>query len=269
MVEQLITSRGDVARISTHIKGLDELIEGGIPSSHISLISGTPGTMKSSLALYNAYHEVIKNKSNTLIVSLDQSFSSIYNQFISLGFDVLKTSIVHLKDLSEFGKDISKIKVNDTGNIIIIDYECMNKEIKPVSGENKAWINIIKNLIKKIKQEVHLDIVVLDSLNSFHHLSKFSEPEIEIKKFFNLLKELSVHTILINEEIQADKFSPYNESILCESLIQIKLKDYERKTVRELTIKKMRHTSCSLDTHTLKFNKGRFYVEHSGQNPLI
>jgi len=39
----------DSERVKTHVDGLDELVGGGIPKGHVVLISGLPGTMKSSL----------------------------------------------------------------------------------------------------------------------------------------------------------------------------------------------------------------------------
>ena len=43
-------------RVKTYIQGLDEQMSGGVPKGHVVLISGMPGTMKSSVAfniLYN------------------------------------------------------------------------------------------------------------------------------------------------------------------------------------------------------------------------
>ena len=36
-------------RIPTHIEGLDENMQGGIPQGHICLVAGASGAMKSSL----------------------------------------------------------------------------------------------------------------------------------------------------------------------------------------------------------------------------
>ena len=50
-------SMSDIQRIPTHIEGLDENMQGGIPQGHICLVAGASGAMKSSLTfsmLYNA-----------------------------------------------------------------------------------------------------------------------------------------------------------------------------------------------------------------------
>ena len=53
----IISSKTEIKRVPLYIEGLDDNIEGGVPEGHIILISGSAGTMKSSLAfnvLYNA-----------------------------------------------------------------------------------------------------------------------------------------------------------------------------------------------------------------------
>ena len=46
----------DVNRIPTHIEGLDENMQGGIPKKHICIVAGASGAMKSSnfSLLYNS-----------------------------------------------------------------------------------------------------------------------------------------------------------------------------------------------------------------------
>ena len=39
----------EIERIPTHIEGLDEKMQGGIPQGHISIVAGASGAMKSSL----------------------------------------------------------------------------------------------------------------------------------------------------------------------------------------------------------------------------
>ena len=57
----------------TYIKGLDEELGGGIPEGHIILVSGTPGTMKSSVAYNILYNNIKSEDSVGVYVSLEQS----------------------------------------------------------------------------------------------------------------------------------------------------------------------------------------------------
>ena len=46
-------------RIPTHIEGLDENMQGGIPQGHICLVAGASGAMKSSLTFSMLYNAVL------------------------------------------------------------------------------------------------------------------------------------------------------------------------------------------------------------------
>ena len=49
-----------VNRVKTYVKGLDEVMEGGIPEGSVVLVAGKPGTMKSSFAFNILYHNANK-----------------------------------------------------------------------------------------------------------------------------------------------------------------------------------------------------------------
>jgi KaiC/GvpD/RAD55 family RecA-like ATPase len=46
-------------RIPTHIEGLDEKMQGGIPQGHICIVAGASGAMKSSLTFSMLYNAVL------------------------------------------------------------------------------------------------------------------------------------------------------------------------------------------------------------------
>ena len=129
MAKQLIKDRKEIKRIHTGIEGFDEITEGGIPESTVTLFAGKSGTMKSSLAFNVLYNEVLHKNSNGMYISLEQSSTSLLNHMIALGFDQrlftrkeledkllvrgLKVKVVRLEemeqDLAGSRKIISKI----------------------------------------------------------------------------------------------------------------------------------------------------------------
>ena len=44
----------EIERIPTHVEGLDEKMQGGIPQGHISIVAGASGAMKSKPDLFHA-----------------------------------------------------------------------------------------------------------------------------------------------------------------------------------------------------------------------
>ena len=73
-----------IERISTGVEGLDKLMEGGIPKGSSLLISGAPGTGKSTLA--SQFIETgLQNGEKCCYVSIEQDRDSILMQNQRLG----------------------------------------------------------------------------------------------------------------------------------------------------------------------------------------
>src|SRR5437879_5796714 len=72
-------------RLSTHIEGLDEVLGGGIPEGNVVLVSGAPGTMKTSLT-YHILHSSALDGSRGLYVSLEQGRASLIDHTEGLGY---------------------------------------------------------------------------------------------------------------------------------------------------------------------------------------
>ncbi|MCF7798917.1 hypothetical protein K9M74_03365 [Candidatus Woesearchaeota archaeon] len=270
MAEPIVKNKNEIQRVKTHIKGLDEQMQGGIPKGHITLVAGSAGTMKSSVSFNVVYNEAVLNKATALYLSLEQSYSSIINHVINMDYDLTKVNLVIIRELSKIEEDIKKIK-QGVGNLIIVDVACIRKEIKDVKlEENRSWLNVIKNIIKKIKTEKPLDLFVLDSMSALYVLSKFNNPRIELFYIFEFLRDLNITSFMLTETpLDGSKIGEYDEDFLSDGIIYIRLNSYRRKQIREINVMKMRTTSCNHDTFSLEFKNGQFYAEYGGQNPLM
>ncbi|MHA1835693.1 MAG: RAD55 family ATPase, partial [Candidatus Odinarchaeia archaeon] len=74
-------------RISTGIKSLDEILEGGLIRGSTTLITGNTGTGKSTIGLHFIY-DGLKNGENCLIVSLDEEKENLFENIKRFGFDL-------------------------------------------------------------------------------------------------------------------------------------------------------------------------------------
>jgi len=70
--------------LKTGIKGLDEMLGGGIPKGRTIIVSGGPGTGKTTLAMEFLYRGALKNESG-LFFSLEESPQKLY-ELISKSF---------------------------------------------------------------------------------------------------------------------------------------------------------------------------------------
>jgi KaiC/GvpD/RAD55 family RecA-like ATPase len=269
-VTGVISSKSDIKRIPLYIDGLDDNMEGGVPEGHIVLISGSAGTMKTSLSFNILYNEALRGKIS-VYCSLEQSYPSIIQQMVNMNFDMTKINLVLIKDLSEMSGSIAKLK-SGKGGLVIVDVGCIRKEIKDVKmADNKSWLNVVKNVVKKIKQEVDCKIFVLDSLSALYVLSRFENPRIELFYLFEFLRDNEITSFLISEaQPQSGKYSEFEiEEFLCDGIVFLKLTPFRRNVVREISIVKMRSTACNNDIFSLEFKHNRFQAMYGGQNPLL
>jgi KaiC/GvpD/RAD55 family RecA-like ATPase len=267
---KLISNRSEIKRIPMYIEGLDENIEGGIPEGHIVLISGSAGTMKTSVTFNILYNEALRGRIS-MYCSLEQSYPSIIQQMINMNFDLSKINLVIIKDLSEISVAVAKLKAGK-GGLIVVDVGCIRKEIKDVKvADNKSWLNVVKNVVKKMKDDAGCNVFCLDSLSALYVLSRFENPRIELFYFFEFLRDLDLTSYLISEaQPQSGRYSEYEiEEFLCDGIIYLRLTAFRRNVVREISIVKMRSTATNNDIFSLEFKHNRFQALYGGQNPLL
>ncbi|MBU0666660.1 MAG: ATPase domain-containing protein [Nanoarchaeota archaeon] len=269
MVEE-VSEQKIIRRIRTYINGLDEHMEGGIPEGHATLISGTAGTMKSSVCFNILYNEALKGK-KSLYVSLEQSYESLVQHMSNMRLNIHRIKLLPIKDLTKINEVVNKAKAGDTGSIIIADVGCIRNEIKDIKlGDNRSWLNVIKNIIKKMKADLNCDLVVLDSMSALYVLSRFENPRIELFYLFEFLKSMEITSYLISETTDNGAYSELGmEDFLADGIINLRLTPFRRNIVREIAIVKMRATDCNNDIFSLEFKNGQFQALYGGQNPLL
>lgn len=97
-------------RLSTGIKRLDKLLGGGLYRGSSLLISGRPGTAKSSLAACFA-EAAGRRGERTLYVSFDELEGPYVRNLASLGIDLrspIKAGLVHFQDLSAYASRVTE-----------------------------------------------------------------------------------------------------------------------------------------------------------------
>ncbi len=273
-MEKIITKQGEVKRIPLYVQGLDDVMEGGVPEGNITMICGSAGTMKSSVCFNTMYNEASTKNKIGLYLTLEQSYPSLLNHVINMGYDLSKINVLLINDLSNINANISQLKNSNKGTIIFADLGCIRKEIKDAkiaTTQNAGWLNVIKNLVKKVKTDLGLDMMVLDSLSALYVLSKFDNPRIELFYVFEFMREMQVTSFLISEmPLDGSRYSEYGvEDFLCDGIIHVRLSQFRRNVVREVSIVKMRATQVKTDIFSLEFKNGKFYALYGGQNPLL
>jgi circadian clock protein KaiC len=262
MGEEIITKKGDIQRIPPYINGLADKLEGGIPKGHITLIAGAAGTMKSSLTFNIMYNEALNGRVS-LYLSLEQTYTSLINHMINMDFDMSKVNVIVISDVSKLDEQIDVVKDQKKGALIITDLSALRKQ---VVGSDMTptgdWLNVIKNIVRKIKVQVKLDLFVLDSLSALYALSNFKDPRVKLFHIFEFLRDNNLTSFLISEmDIDSSKYSEFGvEDYLADGIISLRLTHRDGKEVTELTIVKMRTTKCNRDVYVLRKDEKGFHA---------
>ena len=88
-----VTSRPDISqqvrleKSPTHIKGLDEILEGGLPTNRTTVISGGPGAGKTLFGLEFLFRGALAGEPG-IFVSFEEPLDQLRKNAATLGWDV-------------------------------------------------------------------------------------------------------------------------------------------------------------------------------------
>lgn len=232
----------EIKRIKTYIQGLDEHMEDGIPQGSVSLICGTPGSMKSSLAYSILYNNAKNEGLKGLYITLEQDIKSLKQQ------------------MERLRMDHEKLKKN----LMIVDYNVIEERLKEIKFEPN-WMKRIGDYIRDMKGKEDYDLVVIDSLDALYSLATIRESREEIYHFFKGLRETGATSLLISEMAQnRDSFSYYGvEEFLSDGIMHIEFQkkgDILSSLERYIGIVKMRSTDHDTHYFPMLYTGDRFTV---------
>jgi len=229
-------------RIPTYVKGLDERLGGGIPQGHIVLISGPPGSLKSSFVYRILYHEAQGRGTSGLYLSMEQSRDSLATQMTSLGMDPARAKGVH-----------------------VIDVRALRRELEEMR-EQPRWLLGLRRQLARYKEEMGCDLLAVDSLDALYALAPFENPRNEIFQFFEEIRELEATTFLVAETARdSARFAKYGiEEFLADTIVHLRLREVDAglstSVRRYIAVVKMRGVEHELDYHPLLVDRGAFEI---------
>jgi KaiC/GvpD/RAD55 family RecA-like ATPase len=222
-----------VHRYKTYIRGFDEELGGGIPEGHLILVSGTPGTMKSSVAYNILYNNIKHESSQGVYVSLEQSRENLLFQIESLGLD-----------------DIDELKLT------ILDMAKIRKEIDMT--KERPWLDVLKKHLVYLKESLDFDLLVIDSLPVAEMISNVQDERAYLFYFFEWIRDLKVTSFIISE-ISTDPSKVYPEEFLADGIILLTLERINEVDVsRRIRCVKMRGVNHNTGYFTLEFKDDEF-----------
>jgi KaiC/GvpD/RAD55 family RecA-like ATPase len=226
-------------RLRTYIEGFDRMLEGGLPSGHIVLVAGAPGTMKSSISYNLLYHNVIDSGMTALYVTMEQSRESLLRQMEKMG---MKTDLV-------------------VGRLHVLDLSLIRKKLREISTGG-SWMQVFKSYLTNLKENLKFDIMVIDSLDVLEIMAEVVDRRTDLFYLFEWMRELNATVLLISEASEERLLEgKFDEGYLSDGIITLKMQlVWDTETHRRIRCVKMRETNHDPSYHSLLFSNGKFQV---------
>ncbi len=234
--------KGVQSRVKTRVTGLDDRLQGGVPSGFIVLVSGPAGSLKSSFAYRILHFEALEKGSKGLYISMEQSSRSLGKQVESLGLEPAKAKSLRVVDMRELRKDFK-------------------------GGEGRAdWLSALGMQLRRYKDEAGCDLLAIDSLNAIYALTDMKEPRKQIFDFFEDLRGLGATTFLVAEiPREVEGYGPYQvEEFLSDGIVHLRMREVEvgltTSVRRYIGVVKLRGVRHDLDYYPLLVDRGQFEI---------
>lgn len=235
-------------RIMTHIRGFDEEMGGGIPPGHITLIYGPTGTMKSSLAYYILYNNVLEGRKG-LYVTLEQDAESLADQMESLGMEIVAASkLIPILDLSRGREKLQELDEK---------MRSLKKRVPNSPVAENGFLGIIQAKVEELKRKRGFDLLVIDSLEALELVAKFPDRRKDLFDFFEWLRSLNVTAFVVSEStpdlLGFLRFQEtFDEAFLADAIFELKMEIVNNVDVqRRIRCVKMRSVNHKTDYFTL------------------
>lgn len=227
----------------THIEGFDEALNGGIPEGHVVLISGPPGTMKSSIAYNILWRNALEDGARGVYVTLEQGKPSLEFQMTRMGLDPAKVGeAVRIQDLSRIRRGVEEMRGTP----------------RVGSPSEKPWLDILKNHLEDIREASPFELLVLDSLPVLEIIAGLRDRRITLFHFFGWLRSLNMTSFVVSEAVP-DLASVRDEDFLADGVIHLTMERVgDIDVYRRVRCLKMRGVDHSANIFTLEFKGGKF-----------
>lgn len=158
-------------RVKTHIKGLDEMLNGGFLSQTANLVEGPPGTGKSTFGMQFIYNGIRYYNEPGLIVTFEEFPQQYY------------------RDAEGFGWDFRKLEREGKLRVIMTSPEVSRSDLESVGGT-----------IETLAREMGARRILVDSISHFDQLTTDPiEMRAMVYGFINALKREGLTSILTRE----------------------------------------------------------------------
>ena len=227
-----VTSRHQLHKCPTGIKGLDEITEGGLPKNRVTLIGGGTGSGKTLLGIDFIIKGAAHYNEPGVLMSFEETQDELY-------------------------KDVAALNLNLQGYVsrkqIRLEYVLLERRDIQASDFN------LEGLLVRLEaaiDSIGAKRVVLDSIESlFAGISDNGILRLEIKRLFRWLKDKQVTTIVTGEPGQ-DSYTRHGlEEYISDCIILLDNRVSEQISVRRIRVIKYRGSNHGTNEYPFVIDK--------------
>jgi KaiC/GvpD/RAD55 family RecA-like ATPase len=214
------------------IQGLEKIFRTDIDAPKVVLITGPPGSMKTSFCYSLMVNYLEKSNEFGLYITLEESAESHLKNMKSLNFNM--TSNMEISDFSD---------LRDLDEVVDID-------------DPTDYVEFIVQMVHYYKKK-HGDKFTVFSMDSLGALYSLMEDSKGMRKkmyyFFKTLRDYNLISFIVMERtLGAPSELMGNEGFLCDGIIELGLDRTRGKLVRFVRVEKMRACDHSMESYTME-----------------
>ncbi len=236
----LVCNTDGMMRIPTGIKGLDEMLNGGLIPNRTYLVKGRAGSGKTIFSIQFLL-EGARRGENVIYITLEEPAEEVREDMELIGLNINDYNNFYIIDASP------------TGDMSIFSDMFFENLVPDVQG--------LKSALESRLEIIRPKRVVIDPITMLEVATKDEvEYRREILYLFKLLREHQVTTIVTSQKVNESA-----EDFIASGVIELLTFEVKGRTVRGIRIKKMRGTSFDDAVRPYRIGMGGlevFYTEN-------
>jgi KaiC/GvpD/RAD55 family RecA-like ATPase len=236
-------------RIKTGIEGFDALVEGGLLQNRQYLVSGSPGSGKTTFGVQFLATGALEGEAGAYI-ALSESIETIRQDMLRYKLQTEELEKKNKLFFIDLGPSANYGEYDEISHLISADYQQQSGDL-PVNAPPTPY-SVFKEVETQVKK-LSIKRLVFDSVSSIRFTSQNpASEERSIGRFIRNLKNLGCTTILISELTKPDAYTI--EQFASHGVVFLhNFMDKQGKMVRALQIIKMRGTKHDCDMQAIEF----------------
>ncbi len=228
-------------KTATGITGLDEMLDGGIPTGYTILVAGGPGSGKSTFAMQYLKNGIDQYGENGIYITLEERAQDMVRNYANYGWDLSNVRIISLiAQKMSLEEDVKYI----TAGEVMQGEPASSIQLVP----KRFSVDLVRETIQDHVEELDAKRLVVDSLAALQvQIGDEFEIRQEILGLSGLLGKLGCTSLLLTEMPEGQTgVSRYGiEEFICQGVIALYNIRKGSERARGLEILKMRGTKHS------------------------